>query len=145
MLRGIEKLGSTSGYQSWLSTPKKAKLSLAALQRQDFPNTIPVVGDFWAALIYEGLSLSTNDGHSCSGLAWGFGVEYMDGIGALLYSDLDTLMSKDDDFYITAAADEEGAITIFFIIDGVVQANVALAGEGVVAAVRTDGTCSWSG
>ena len=73
----------------------------------------------------------------------GVGVGYMDGIGALLYSDLDTLMSKDNDFYITAAADEEGAITIFFIIDGVVQANATLAGE--VAAVGTDGTCSWSG
>ena len=68
----------------------------------------------------------------------------MDGIGALLYSDWGTMMSKDNDFYVTAAADEEGAITIFFVIDGVVQANATLTGE-VVAAAGTNGTCSWSG
>ncbi|KAI9654607.1 MAG: hypothetical protein M1831_005368 [Alyxoria varia] len=149
VLRGIEKLGGISGYQKWLATPQPATLSPNILQTkggvalQDSPNTTAVAGDFWAALVYEGVELVTSDGHTGEGYAWGVGVGYMDGLGVLTYTDWDTLLSKENDFYIAGGAEEAGGITIFFLVDGNLVANATLAGDGLVGAIGIDGTFNW--
>ena len=89
--------------------------------------------------------MATADGHSGEGHAWGAGLGFMDVVGTLFYSDWDTLKSKDNDFYIVAAAEEEGAISITFLVDGTAQATAIVVGDGVAAAIGVDGTFSWSG
>ena len=149
MLRGIEKLGGLKSYQEWLSTPKQPLPQAVARAANpstqlDFSNVIAVTGSFYAAFIYTGISISAADGHKGSGNAWGAGLGYMEGAGVLSYSDWNTLMSKQNDFYIIGAGDEVGAISIFFLVDGVCQANATLAGSGIVGAIGLNGSFNWS-
>lgn len=150
MLRGIDKLGGLKSYQEWLSKPHQplpqavARAASPGTPTTDFPNMIAVTGSFYAAFIYTGVSITAADGHKGDGNAWGAGLGYMEGAGVLIYSDWNTLLSKQNDFYIVGAGEEAGGITIFFLVDGVLQANATLVGEGITAAVGINGSFNWS-
>ena len=104
-----------------------------------------IAGDFWAAVIYEGLYLATLDGNVCNGDAWGIGIGGFDVAGVILYSDWNTLMSAENTFYIGAAGEEVTATSIVFEVNSQAQVYTILTGEGVVAAVGISGTCTWTG
>ena len=149
LLRGIEKLGGLKSYQEWLSKPQQplpqavARVANPGTQT-DFPNMIAVTGSFYAAFVYMGVSIIAADGHKGDGNAWGAGLGYMEGAGVLTYSDWNTLLSKQNDFYIVTTDEPVSDITIFFSVDSVLQANATLVGEGIAAAVGINGSFNWS-
>ena len=149
MLRGIEKLGRLKSYQEWLSKPQQplpqviARTANSGTQR-DFPNMIVVTGTFYAGFVYTGVSITTADGHEGDGNAWGVGLGVMEGAGVLFYSDWDTLLSKQNDFYVIASDDLVGGITIEFLVDNVPQAYATLMGDGVAAVIGINGSFNWS-
>ena len=149
MLRGIENLGGLKSYREWLSTPKQPLPQAVARAanpstQMDFPNVIAITGHFYAALVYTRISITTADGHKGDGSAWGAGLGFIEGAGVLFYSDWNTLMSKQNDFYVISASEKVGGISIFFLVDGVCHANATLAGSGIGAAIGINGSFNWS-
>ena len=144
MLKGIEKLGGLAGFQKWLAQPRTSLAATSSLSDANWPNSTAITGDFWAALVYEGLDLTTSDGHSGSGKAWGVGIGGFDGVGVLVFSDWNTLLSAENTFYVEAAGDEAGAITVQFTVNGNLEASATFVGEAFGAAVGISGSFNWS-
>jgi len=144
-LRGIEKLGGSAGYQSYLESPGRLSkfTRTVTLNNDSFSNSIAATGSLWTALIYTSISVQAG-GYSGSGSAWGLGIADIHIAGTLLYDSWDDLLASDNTFYIIGATvyDISGTVALFSV-GGNDVAVLLMGGTGFGALIGLDGTFQW--
>jgi hypothetical protein len=145
-LRGIEKLGGSAGYQTYLESPGRLSnlTRIVNLSNDGFSNNIAATASVFTALIYTTISVQAG-GYSGSGSAWGVGVADISIAGTLYYNSWDDLLASDNTFSIAATTIKgiDGTAALFSVGGNDVAALVASGGAGFGALIGIDGTFQW--
>lgn len=144
VLRGIEELGGSAGYQKYLESPRASPNStyIVTAQSDSYPNSVDAYGSAWSAFIYTKIKVTAGE-YSGSGHAWGIGAGSITFSGSLSYTSWDELLSGKNKFIVLGGGALAGGLGVSFDVNGQQAGLLKVFGFALGIFDGIDGTFTW--